>query len=414
MSAARGLGSTPRSGAVATALAILCVLLLGMMAGAASAEPVTPRLDDEIVERLPLRAGSAAERARQRAEQRMLIQQPKDLGLAMRAAREAIDRARRFGDPRDLGTAQAWLRPWWSDPKAPPAARLLKATVLQARHEFDPALEELDRLLGERQLPPVIRAQAELTRAGVLQVRGRWDEARAGCERLAAPPLALPHGQACLAELDSLQGRDATARTRLDELDRSPQAPHAWLALLRAELAERQGRAEAGALYERALRLDDGLYVRAAYADWLLDAGRPAEAAAIVRAGQPLEIAPMLRALPDALLLRLAIAWRRTKDAAAPQARAEMQERFDAAAVRADRSHARERARFALDVFDDAPAALREAELNWTLQREPADAVLLLRAAQAAQAAGQPDRAEPVRVFVRERSMRDVRLKALG
>ncbi len=388
----------------ARALALACV---APFAAAVWAEPFTPRQDDEVVERLPLRAGSAVERARQRAEQRVLAQQPRDLGLALRAAREAIERSRRYGDPRDLGTAQAWLQPWWNDRDAPPAARLLKATVLQARHDFDAALEELDRLLGAGGLPAALQAQAELTRAGILQVRGRWDEARQGCERLAAPPLALSHGHACLAELDSLQGRDAAATQRLSALDRAPGAPHAWIALLRAELAERQGLATAGPLYARALQLDDELYVRAAYADWLLDAGRPRDAAAIVRAGQP----EALDQIPDALLLRLAIAWKRAGDAGAARAAVEMQQRFDAAALRGDTSHARERARFALDVQGDAALALKEATTNWTQQREPADAVLLLRAARAAK---RPDAAEPVRAFIRERSMQDRRLKELG
>lgn len=356
------------------------------------------------MERLPLRAGSAGERARQRAEQRVLAQQPRDLGLALRAAREAVERSRRYGDPRDLGTAQAWLQPWWNDPAAPPAARLLKATVLQARHDFDPALEELDRLLRERGLPAALQAQAELTRAGVLQVRGRWHEAREGCQRLAAPPLSLSYGHACLAELDSLQGKDAEATQRLAALDRAPGAPHAWIALLRAELAERQGLATAGALYARALQLDDDLYVRAGYADWLLDAGRPKEAAAIVRAGQP----ESLDQIPDALLLRLAIAWTRSGDPQAGRAATEMQQRFDAAALRGDTSHARERGRFALDVRGDAATALEEALTNWAQQREPADAVLLVRAARAAK---QPDAEEPVRRFVRERSMQDRRLE---
>jgi len=356
------------------------------------------------VERLPLRAGSAGERARQRAEQRVLAQQPRDLGLALRAAREAVERSRRYGDPRDLGTAQAWLQPWWNDPAAPPAARLLKAMVLQARHDFDPALEELDRLLRERGLPAALQAQAELTRAGVLQVRGRWNEAREGCQRLAAPPLSLSHGHACLAELDSLQGKDAEATQRLAALDRAPGAPHAWIALLRAELAERQGLATAGALYARALQLDDDLYVRAGYADWLLDAGRPKEAAAIVRAGQP----EGLDQIPDALLLRLAIAWTRSGNPEAGRAATEMQQRFDAAALRGDTSHARERGRFALDVRGDAATALEEALTNWAQQREPADAVLLVRAARAAK---QPDAAEPVRRFVREQSMQDRRLE---
>lgn len=389
---------------------IASAILWALAFGSAAAVPTTPSRDDEVVERLPLRAGSAAERARQRAEQRVLAQRPRDLGLALRAAREAIDRGRRFGDPRDLGTAQAWLQPWWTDPAAPPAARLLKATVLQAQHDFDPALAELDRLLAERDLPPALRAQAEFTRAGVLQVRGRWDEARAGCERLAASPLSHVHGQACLAELDSLQGRDAEAAARLAALDRSPRAPHAWLALLRAELAERQGRPEAGGLYAKAAVLDDGLYVRAAQADWLLDAKRPDQAAALLQSGAPDAIGPMLSALPDALLLRLAIAWKRQGDKNAPLAATEMQARFDAAALRGDTGHARERARFALDVAGDAGLALRQAELNWTVQREPADAVLLARAAQAA---GRPQAASPVRAFVREHGLRDQRLEGL-
>ncbi|WP_377154709.1 hypothetical protein ACFJIX_21525 [Roseateles sp. UC29_93] len=192
----------------------------------------------------------------------------------------------------------------------------------------------------------------------------------------------------------------------MSALDRAPGAPHAWIALLRAELAERQGLATAGPLYARALQLDDELYVRAAYADWLLDAGRPKDAAGVVRTGQP----EALDQLPDALLLRLAIAWKRSGDAGAARAAVEMRQRFDAAALRGDTSHARERARFALDVQGDAALALKEATTNWAQQREPADAVLLLRAARAAK---RPDAAEPVRAFIRERSMQDRRLKEL-
>lgn len=371
------------------------------LAGFAAAVPVTPQQDDEIVERLPLRAGSAGERARLRAEQRVLARQPRDLALALRVAREAIERSRRQGDPRELGTAQAWLQPWWHLPDAPPAARLLKAMVLQARHEFDAALAELEPLLAGRDLPAALAAQAELTRAGILQLRGRWDEARQGCQRLAAAPLSQPHGRACLAELDSLQGRDAAAMQRLAALERERGAPLAWLALLRAELAERQGDANTGALYARALQLGDEVYVRAAYADWLLDARRPAEAATLIRAEE-------LSALPDALLLRLAIAWKRLGDPGAARAADEMQQRLDAAALRGDAGHARERARFALDVRDDAAQGLQQATLNWTLQREPVDALLLLRAARAAH---RPEAAEPVQHFVRERSMRDRRLR---
>lgn len=396
-----------RRGPRAVAATLATVGALGVLGGLvapalAIAAPVTPRSDDEVVERLPLRTASAQERARQRAAQKLLAQRPKDLGLALSAAREAIEQARRDGDPRPLGTAQAWLQPWWNDPSSPPGARLLKAMVLQARHDFNGALQELDRVLSTPRLPSTLDAQATLTRAAVLQVVGRWDEARVGCQRLAAPPYSLPHGRACLLELDSLQGRGADLQQSLQALDASPAAPHAWLALLRAEGAERAGSAGAGALYAQALSLDDGVYVRAAYADWLLDHGRSAEAAAVAL-GTP-SSATTLDDVPDALLLRVAIAWQRSGHPDAARAADQMQDRFEASALRGDTAHARERARFALDVRHQADTALQQAQLNWRQQREPADAVLLVRAARAA---GQPSAAEPVMALVRSQALKD-------
>ncbi len=293
----------------------------------------------------------------------------------------------------------------------PPAVRLLKATVLQARHDFNGALSELDRVLTSPHLPTPMTAQAILTRAALLQMMGRWEEARRGCERLAAPPLSSIHGQACLAELDSLQGRGNDSLRQMEALDRRPGAPHAWLALLRAECAEREGRSEAGTLFASALALDDGVYVRAAYADWLLDRGRPAEAASVALGRRDAGAWSPDRAdeLPDALLLRLAIAWQRSGAPQAARAAEQLQARFDAAALRADSTHARERARFALDVRHDAAMALQQALINWTQQREPADAVLLVRAARAA---GRPEAAKPVMDLVRQQGWRDHRLKA--
>lgn len=396
---------------------VLAASLWGALAPAVAA-PVTPRSDAEVVERLPLRTASAEERSRQRAAQKLLARRPNDLGLALSAAREAIERARRDGDPRELGTAQAWLQPWWTDPSAPPAARLLKAMVLQARHDFDGALRELDRVLSTPRLSSVLAAQATLTRSAVLQVLGRWDEARQGCQRLAAPPYSLPHGSACLLELDSLQGRGPDLQQALEALDRSPAAPHAWLALLRAEAAERSGSVAAGALYAKALSRDEGVYVRAAYADWLLDQGRPAEAASVALGsisggrGTPPSMGASdwtsLDDVPDALLLRVAIAWQRTRHQDATRAADQMQARLDAAALRGDSAHARERARFALDIRHDATSALQQALVNWSQQREPADAVLLVRAAHAA---GQPAAAEPVMALVRSHALKDRRLE---
>ncbi len=61
-----------------------------------------------------------------------------------------------------------------------------------------------------------------------------------------------------------------------------------------------------------------------------------------------------------------------------------LRERFAAARRRGDAPHLREEARLALDIDGDAATALALARQQWALQREPADAVLLWRAAAAA------------------------------
>jgi len=371
-----------------------------------------PLQDDDVVERLPTRLLDGAERARRRLEQRSLRGGDNDPRNAASGARRAIDRYRRFGDPRDLGAAQAWLRPWWSEPEIAPPLRLLKAIVLQSRHEFDAAVFELDKLLAPRNttVDEQVLQQALLTRAGILQIVGRWRDARRDCARLAAPPWSLPHGVACLAELDGLSGRETAAQQQFEALDRSATSlPPGWIALLRAELAERSGAANAGALYVRALRLSGDVYSRIALVDWLLAHGRAADAARIVREFQG-DADPSIESLPDSLLLRLAIAARNARDPEADSIASALQKRLEDAQLRGDVSHGRERARYALDVRDDPRAALMIASENWQRQKEPADALLLVRAARAAR---RIDALEPVKRFARERNYRDTRLNPL-
>jgi hypothetical protein len=55
--------------------------------------------------------------------------------------------------------------------------------------------------------------------------------------------------------------------------------------------------------------------------------------------------------------------------------------------------------------------AVALARANWDVQREPADARILL---EAALAAGQPDEAAPVLDWLRTNHVQDVRLRALA
>ena len=239
------------------------------------AEPFVPQGDAAVVQRLPYRI-DAAERQRRAA----LARDPAQLALAAATAREALRRARVHGDPRELGAAQAALAPWWAQDDAPAQAVLLRARVRQAQHDFDAALTDLHRLLGRPALAPEDRAQALLDAAALHQLRADLPQARVLCEQLRAwAPL---QASACLAELDSLSGQAQAAAQVLARLgsDRST-AP--WLALMRAELAERLGDdAAAPRLYRLALAGEDEVYTRAALADWLLARQRAAEALALL------------------------------------------------------------------------------------------------------------------------------------
>jgi hypothetical protein len=291
----------------------------------------------------------------------------------------------------------------------------MRATVRQNQHEFQAALVDLDALLAMTDIPLPVRAQAELTRSGVQQVLGHLSEAEAGCRRLAQPDF-LPLGDgvrhnalACLAELASLQGREAPAAAALARLAGAPapdepgDAP-GWLQLVRAELAQRRGDAAAGPLFAAALQANPDVYTLCAYADWLLDAGRPAQ------------VLPLLEGheAADPVLLRIALAERALLGARDPRTRHDTRtlgDRFDAALLRGDHSHGREQSRYELDLRGNARAALALAQSNWRLQHEPADAVVLARAAHAA---GRDDAAGDVWRYLRETGGHDARLVAGG
>lgn len=376
-------------------LACWAAALGTLLPSAAGAKPYAPERDDTIVETLrdkpldaqdrayrALKARVRAANAQAAAPGRSAAMPVASLGPALQLARAAIDRARREGDPREIGVAQGALLPWWQHADPPPAVRLLRATIMQSMHAFTAARADLDALLEPRTrwpVAPAIGAQARFTRAAILQTQGQYAAAATDCRALQT--LVPLESAACLAELQGLQGHAAAARRTLGDLASRQAflpagATHAWLALMRAELAERMGLwQEAQALYQQALAAQADAYTLGAYADYLLDRGRAREVLALLQGRERI----------DALLLRQALAWQQLGDAEhTRQATAELQARFDAAALRGDRVHLREHARYALQLARQPALALKLAQENWQVQREPADARLLLQAARAA------------------------------
>lgn len=392
----------PRPLAYPRIAAILLAALLGAITAPepAAAEPFLPSRDEFVVERLRDRPLDTADQELRHARAQLRTS-PRDLSLAVRVARLCIEKGRRDGDPRYLGYAEAALIPWWSAPDAPVPVLLMKATILQSTHAFEPALAALGQVLKTE--PG--NAQAWLTQATILQVQGRYAEAAKNCEKLRRPGTTL-YADACLAELAGLTGRGAEARAILERLSKAPDAansgaPGGWLAIIRAELAERMGDFEsAERLYRASLAAGDDAYRKGAFADFLLDRGRSREVITLLREDQ--------RA--DPLLLRLALAYRAERHSELAATVAALRARFDAARLRGDTVHRREEARFELHLLDRPDEALELALANWAEQKEPADARILL---ESARAAGSEGDAALVRAFIRKHGLDDARLALL-
>lgn len=353
---------------------VTVVAALVLLSGESGAKPYVPESDGVVLEHLPEKNDpTLAQLKRMRAT---LMMDPRNLNLAMSVARRALEAGRRLGDPRFFGQAQAALAPWWSGEDVPPIALLLRATLKQSQHDFDGSLADLDRLLAAH---PAL-GQARLTRATVLSVRGRYADARHDCEQLkglVAPIVVI----GCDATSASLTGNAAGAYRALVQVLAQGVGNldvREWALTLAAEIAARRGDFDAAERHFRdALALDPhDAYLQGAYADFLLDRGRPRE------------LLPLLRDATknDALLLRLVLAEQQLPELRESFAahREDLSARFDAARRRGDSVHRREEARFRLTVEHDAKAALILARENWLVQREPPDLRILIEAAHAA------------------------------
>jgi Tfp pilus assembly protein PilF len=357
--------------------------------GVVYATPHVPQRDEAVLATLPHGVGHSSTELRAQAAAR--------IDVALPLAQFYISQARATGDLRFLGYAEALLARWRE--RAPPiaAAQVLEATILQSRHSFAAALTELDRALGAQPDDP----QAWLTRAAVLRVLGRYEEASDSCEHVAAVDAAI--AELCAQSARALDGHLQSAYAAVLALQPAtlPVTARAWRCSELGEMAARTGDSASAARWFRAgLALaPDDVYTRAAYADLLLESGRAAETLALLRGYESME----------PLMLRIAIAQQQLGDPRAAHSRALLAGAFAVEQQRGEEVHRREQARFLLDLAREPAAALSVAQENWRTQREPADALILLRAAKEA---GRPDSAAPVAEFLREHRLEDGHLTA--
>jgi Tfp pilus assembly protein PilF len=337
----------------------------------------------------------------------------------------------------DLAARYEFDLVWDLDHHALPDARglhvgSLGAALLPGRHavlDLVSQAQEFELFVSyDPNVRPAFVTDPEATWRDLVQVASRSRLVKLSDEDLTALRPGRPHDElarelleggttelvvvACEAAPMSLDGRAAEAYAMLAaSLSRSggtAPAVLSWAHALAGEIAARRGEpAQAERHFRVALAADaQDAYVRAAYADFLIEQRRPREAAAWVRDD--------LR--NDVLLLRLALAEAAYADASPAeqrsfaQHRADLAARFAASRARGDAVHRREEARYALAIERDAPRALALARANWGVQREPADLYVL---AQAAKAAGDVAALERVRSWQSEHRLEDATLGAI-
>jgi tetratricopeptide (TPR) repeat protein len=362
--------------------------------------PYVPERDDDILQQVPPASDPAV---RQMASLRAkLSADPKSLRLAADLARAYIDYGRRVGDAHYAGYAEAVIAPWTTAAEPPPAIMVLQATILQFRHEFAPARALLEQAL--KRDPG--NAQAWLTLATLDMVQGEYAAAASDCAQTSLSA-GLSYGTACNANLLSSTGRARASVALLTPLSAGAPGTEltilAWIEGLLAESNERLGNwASAETHYRKALTYaPDDNFLLVAYADFLLDRGRPGEVLRLLAD----------YAQSDTAYLRLALAHAALKSPEASRYTWIMGARFDALMQRGSDFYGREQVRFALYLQHDPRTALVLAQRNWEAQRAPWDVRVLL---EAARAADDPQAAASVLAFVRETRLEDPVIESLA
>ncbi len=286
------------------------------------------------------------------------------------AVRSLIQAFRETGDDQYLDTAWHHLQHGLADERPDAVTLVDAATVAQARHDFDLAQQLIEQAL---EINPGYD-QAWLLRASIHLLRGETEEARQACRRLRNASLVAM--VTCSARVQIAGGQYDRALDRLTAVlgavDRSVEddAVRAWALSVAGDAASQVDRRSAIRFYTQSLQLNESTQVRAALVDQLIASGQFDAAEETLEEGHD--------ALP--LVIRQFVVARqlgKTDDVSAEIAQADRQ--FRRWISEADFAHAREMARFYLDVLVQPELARELARVNLELQREPEDLQLAAR-----------------------------------
>lgn len=248
-----------------------------------------------------------------------------------------------------------------------------KAMAAQAHHDFATALERTKEALTATPDDD----HAWLLRASLHLIRGEIDEAAGSCRALRrSSPLVVV---TCHANVARAAGNADLIRHKLGSLieisstHRIEPEALAWSLSVAGDLAVAANQPDRAAQYfRRSLEIVDNPQVRASLLDVLIDENKLSEAQRLLNTGES-----SLTLIMQDLIIR-----KRQGDNVVPDI-ARFDRKFRHWIGHGDYEHAREMARFYLDVADDPERAHALAQINAGLQQEPEDHLLLQRAALA-------------------------------
>lgn len=369
-------------------MALLAVAAFGMDAEAA-VRVYRPDDPSQVV----LRLGSSSGESQLAQLRAASLAAADDVDAKIRYIDALIAAGARSGNERYYGYAEQVVQ-GTRDPGKPPIA-LRRARLLQHKHEFAAA----ERVLGEILEIDSHHREARLMRAQVRLYLHEPQQALADCTAL-MPFVDLLTSTTCIAQARAAQGdlqRAQALLLRVLDYQRGEDSTRSWAAGVAAEFAVRLGDASAAEhWYRESFDLDpQSHYARITYADWLLSAGRFAEALQVAKRGGSLaDRARSVLASRDARTLdaqRLQLAWQE-------------------ADARGERAHLRDRARFELLLLRDPAKANASARASFQDRNEADDALLL---AATAVATHDRESLDAVRAWQQRYRYQDVRLDTL-
>ncbi|MCG8614280.1 MAG: hypothetical protein MI864_27525 [Pseudomonadales bacterium] len=381
-------------------LVYLFCSVLGIWGGSAAlAAPYIPEDDAEVLLVLP------PSFLQGRALQQAHINEVARLDQALPLARQYLNLAELDGDPRWYGKAQSVLMPWWESALVPDHFRLFKARILQHKHLFDDAMEELDLVLIHQPQ----HVEARLNRAQIHLLQGRSELARKDCKYLALLTTA-DITLNCVAQVDGVTGQGEQTIEYLKQIlanrTLSVEARYPiWVTL--ATVAHRLEYSRlAESLYRKCLEYrPDDRYVLNHYADFLLERGKTGVLTTLLQNQSDLS-----------LKIKLTEAYIQQGDSRATESLASLDEAIELEQlafatgrqeiVRSDKTIAQYYLRLAHRPQQAFEAAMR----NWQTQKEPGDTRLVL---EAALAADRMNALQPVLQFVADTRLQDSRIDQL-